>query len=120
MPLRPRDFPFKRSKTMIPGYSIDKEIFRGRKRIVYRGEREKDKLPVIIKTLRTEHPSDSDIANLKREYEIINTLNHEGIVQVLAFAADRARPALVLEDIGGKTLKTLINNVISQKRLMSL
>ncbi len=95
---------------MIPGYSIDNEIFRGRKRIVYRGEREKDNLPVIIKTLNTEHPSDSDIANLKREYEIINTLNHEGIVQVLAFVADRARPALVLEDIGGKTLKTFINN----------
>ena len=95
---------------MIAGYSIDNEIFRGRKRIVYRGEREKDNLPVIIKTLNTEHPSDSDIANLKREYEIINTLNHEGIVQVLAFVADRARPALVLEDIGGKTLKTFINN----------
>ena len=36
---------------MIPGYKIEKEIFRGRKRIVYRGQREDDQGPVIIRTL---------------------------------------------------------------------
>ena len=95
---------------MIPGYLISEEIFRGRKRIVYRGMREEDNRAVILKTLSTEYPSDSDIANLKREYEIIKKLNDEGIVQAVAFAADKNRPALVLEDIGGKSLRAFIDN----------
>ena len=95
---------------MIPGYTISEEIFRGRKRIVYRGIREEDKQLVIIKTLSTEYPSDSDIANLKREYDIIRNLDHRSIVKALAFVADRNRPSLVLEDIGGKSLKTFIDN----------
>ena len=95
---------------MIPGYLISEEIFRGRKRIVYRGTRDEDDKAVIIKTLSTEYPSDSNIANLKREYDIIKNLDDEGIVEALAFAGDRNRPALVLEDIGGKSLKTFIDN----------
>ena len=94
---------------MISGYSISEEIFRGRKRIVYRGNREGDAKAVIIKTLSAEHPSDSDIANLKREYETIESLTDEGIVEVVAFAVERNRSALVLEDIGGKTLRAFID-----------
>jgi len=97
-------------KSIIPGYIISVEIFRGRKRIVYRGTRKKDNKAVIIKTLSTEYPSDADIANLKREFEIIKNLNHDGIVKALAFETNRNRPALVLEDIGGKSLKTFIDN----------
>ncbi len=95
---------------MIPGYTITEEIFRGRKRIVYRGTGDEDDKAVIIKTLSTEYPSDSDIASLKREYQIIKALKHEGIVKALSFEADKNRPALVLEDIGGKSLKTFIDD----------
>ena len=95
---------------MIPGYLIAEEIFRGRKRIVYRGIRKEDNRAVILKTLSTEYPSDSDIANLKREYEVIKKLNNEGIVEALAFTANKNRPALVLEDFGGKSLKTFIDS----------
>ncbi|MGI9542872.1 MAG: sigma 54-interacting transcriptional regulator, partial [Cyclobacteriaceae bacterium] len=96
---------------MIPGYAISEEIFRGRKRIVYRGVREEDNQEVIIKTLSTEYPSDTDIANLKNEYGIIKNLNHEGIIEAFGFVSDRNRPALVLEDIGGRSLKTFIDDV---------
>ena len=94
---------------MLAGYNIVEEVFRGRKRIVYRGIREADDKSVIIKTLNTEYPGDFDITNLKREYDIVKNLDDEGIVKALAFVADRNRPALVLEDIGGKSLLSLIH-----------
>ncbi|ETW97489.1 MAG: hypothetical protein ETSY2_44510, partial [Candidatus Entotheonella gemina] len=89
---------------MIPGYTIHDELYRGRKRVVYRGEREQDQRSVIIKTFNTEFPSSTDIANLQREYDIIVPLNDEGIVKALAFENHHHRPALILEDIGGQPL----------------
>ena len=89
---------------MIPGYTIHHEIYRGRKRVVYRGEREQDHRSVIIKTLNTDYPSTTDIANLKREYDIIAYLDAEGIVKALAFENHYNRPALILDDIGGRPL----------------
>jgi len=94
----------------IPGYLISEEFFKGRKRIVYRAIREEDKKPVIIKTLSKENPSDSEVANLKREYEIIKNLDHECFIKAFDFVSDRKRPAIVLEDIGGKSLRFFIDN----------
>lgn len=94
----------------IPGYLISEEIFRGRKKIVYRAIREEDKKPVILKILSKENPNDSEIANLKREYEIIKNLDHECIIKAFDFVSHRKRPAMVLEDIGGKSLRFFIDN----------
>ena len=89
---------------MIPGYTIHDEIYRGRRRVVYRGERDRDRRAVIVKTCATEYPSSTDIANLQREYDIIVSLDAEGIVKALAFESHPPRPALILDDIGGQPL----------------
>jgi hypothetical protein len=47
---------------LIPGYKILEELHRGRKRIVYRGQRRADGAPVIIKTLLDEFPTAADVA----------------------------------------------------------
>ena len=89
---------------MIPGYTIHDEIYRGRRRVVYRGERERDRRAVILKTCAAEYPSSTDIAKLQREYDIIAPLDAEGIVKALAFEPHHPRPALILDDIGGQPL----------------
>ncbi len=94
---------------MIPGYKITAEIFRGRKRIVYRGQREKDKKPVIIKTLSDDFPTAADLAGLRREYEILKSLQIEGITKVYTLEKYRKNLALILEDKGGETLRNLID-----------
>jgi hypothetical protein len=50
---------------VIAGYALSKEIFRDRKRALYSGYRQADDKPVLIKTLPTEIPSSTDLANLK-------------------------------------------------------
>lgn len=71
---------------MIPGYSIAEEIYRGRKRIVYRGMRDKDKNPVIIKTIFSDYPSSTDVAHLRREYNLIRNLHIAGAAKAYGFA----------------------------------
>src|SRR5262245_38405330 len=94
---------------MIPGYTIQEEIFRGRKRVVFRGLKEPEKNPVIIKTISTEFPSHSDLTILKREYEIIKNLNADGIARVYGLEKYHKNLALILQDIGGRTLRSLID-----------
>ncbi|MGH7885264.1 MAG: serine/threonine protein kinase, partial [Thermodesulfobacteriota bacterium] len=95
---------------MIPGYSISKEIYRSVKKIVYRGSRVKDGIPVIFKTFLSEFPSPKDIAGLKREYEIISGLKVKGIPAVYSLEKNGSSFALIIEDIGGITLHTLIES----------
>ena len=95
---------------MIPGYKIEEEIYRGRKRILYRGKREQNSMPVIIKTLIADFPAEKDIASLKHEYEILQNLDIHGIAKAYSLEREHNRPALILEDVGGKTLRALIDS----------
>ena len=42
-------------------YVTSEEIFRGRKRVIFRATLEKDARAAIVKTLSAEHPSKADI-----------------------------------------------------------
>ncbi|MGH7792176.1 MAG: serine/threonine protein kinase, partial [Thermodesulfobacteriota bacterium] len=95
---------------MIPGYKIEEEIYRGRKRIVYRARREQDSMPVIIKTLIADLPDEKDIATLKREYEMLHNLHISGVAKAYGLEKYDSRLALILEDIGGEPLRTLIDS----------
>lgn len=92
------------------GYKILKEIFRGKKRVVYRGRREGDKQSVIIKTLIDDFPAATDLVSLKREYEILRNLHVDGIAKVYALEKYLKGLALILEDIGGEPLRNLMDS----------
>lgn len=95
---------------MISGYKIVEEIYRGRNRVVYRGHRESDGAPVAIKTLIGDFPSQKDIDGLRREYEILDGIKIAGVIKAYGLEKYDNRPALVLEDIGGETLRSLIGS----------
>ena len=92
----------------IPGYTIAAEIHRGRKRVVYRALRDRDGASIILKTLLDEYPSPSETAALRREYELLCELNVPGVAVALGLESHRDRLAVVLEDVGGVALRTLV------------
>ncbi|AFY83491.1 PAS domain S-box protein [Oscillatoria acuminata] len=91
------------------GYQIGKEIYRNSKRVVYRGIREADGLPVILKTLGTEYPSPMDIAQLHHEYEITQQLKLRGVIEPLSLEISSDLPVLILPDSGGISLRTFLH-----------
>lgn len=79
-------------------YTIVGIIAETKKSIVYRAKKENENNTVIIKVLKSEYPSSSEIARFKQENEIINSLNLEGIIKVFDIVQDENGFALVQED----------------------
>jgi len=93
---------------ILPGYAVHHEIYRGQRRLVFRGARSSDGLAVVIKAAADEFPTLGQLAALRREFAILSPLQIEGVVRPVELVTYRDRVALVLKDPGGISLKTLI------------
>jgi len=89
----------------IPGYRISEELYNGSRTLVYRGYREADSLPVVIKLLKNPYPSFSELLSFRNQYTITKNLNSPLIVQTYSLQAYQNGYALVMEDFGGISLK---------------
>ncbi len=89
----------------IPGYRISEELYNGSRTLVYRGYRETDSIPVVIKLLKNPYPSFSELLSFRNQYTIAKNLNSELIVQSYSLQAYQNGYALVMEDFGGISLK---------------
>lgn len=66
--------------------------------------------PVIVKVMRPGHVDiDSSRTGLLREVEMLSRLSHPGVVRLFAYDDEAARPYLVLENIDGPNLSSLIS-----------
>ncbi|MDJ0837994.1 MAG: AAA family ATPase [Acidobacteriota bacterium] len=92
------------STVVIPGYQIIECLNQGSHTVVYRGVRQGDDLPVILKVLDTSYPSLKHLARLKHEYGIISGFESEDLVQSIDFRGTGNQVILVLEDDGGMAL----------------
>ncbi|MFB2770528.1 AAA family ATPase [Pelatocladus sp. BLCC-F211] len=88
-----------------PGYCITEQIYLGSRTIVYRGIREQDQQPVIIKVMRNEYPSLNEIAQFRNQYIITKKLNFSGIVKTYSLENYHNGYAIVMEDFGGISLQ---------------
>ncbi|MGD2180046.1 trifunctional serine/threonine-protein kinase/ATP-binding protein/sensor histidine kinase [Lusitaniella coriacea] len=93
--------------SVLPGYQIAETLHISAQKIIHRGLRERDRVPVVIKALKAEYPSLDAIARIQYEYQIAANLHVEGIVQALGLEKYQNGYALILEDIGGKSLKQI-------------
>jgi predicted ATPase/HD-GYP domain-containing protein (c-di-GMP phosphodiesterase class II) len=91
----------------IPGYIITEMVYESTNSLVYRGHRQHDSLPVILKMLRSDYPSPAEIVWLQHEYHILQSLDLPGVITAHALETT-PRWMLVLEDIGGESLDRLI------------
>ena len=57
------------------GYRIVQEIHSGVKTLVYRGYREGDQQPAIVKLLKSEYPTLEEVTRLRNEYKIAQPLD---------------------------------------------
>ena len=97
---------------IFPGYKITEIIYEGLRTVVYRGIRENDRQPVIVKTIKDEYPTIEQITRLRQEYIIIQNLDVPGIVKPYSLETYQNSFALVLEDFGGRS----INHLLIQKK----
>ncbi|MEH2126367.1 AAA family ATPase [Nostoc sp.] len=89
----------------IPGYRISEELYNGSRTLVYRGYRETDSLPVVIKLLKNPYPNFSELLSFRNQYSIAKNLNSELITQTYSLEPHQNGYALLMEDFGGISLK---------------
>lgn len=66
---------------ILSGYTITETIYEGNKTVVYRGIRERDRQPVILKMIKDEYPNIEEITRFRQEYTIPQKLDVPGIVK---------------------------------------
>jgi predicted ATPase/class 3 adenylate cyclase len=91
-----------RPMVIITGYEICAPVHRSHLRSIHAAVRLADGLPVVIKTFNAEYPSKQNVAELRREFHIIQRLQHvEGVIRVYAIESyDNGNVAIVLEPFG--------------------
>lgn len=87
---------------------------------VYRGTRREDQRPVVIKVLGPARQRPGDIKRLEREYELGLRSNAPGVVRPVALDTFNGRPALIMEDFGGRSLDSLIGGPMETGRFLDI
>ncbi len=87
------------------GYDISEVLYEGTKSLVYRGMRQSDQQPVIIKLLKRSLPSHTELLNFRHQYNILKNIHLEGVVSPLALESWQEKLALVMPDNQSLDLK---------------
>src|SRR6476661_3362455 len=93
-------------------YQITEKLHESSNSLVYRGYRQADNLPVILKMLKESYPPPERIAWFKREYEITQNINLSGVIDVYSLENLENQWVIALEDFGGESL----NQIIAKKQ----
>ncbi|MEG4515066.1 AAA family ATPase, partial [Microcoleus sp. F6_B4] len=89
----------------IPNYQISQIVYAGSRTLVYRAIRTDDGLPVIIKLMKRQYPTFSELVQFRNQYSIAKNLEIPGIVKPYSLEAYHNGYALVMEDFGGISLQ---------------
>ncbi|HEY9626963.1 MAG TPA: AAA family ATPase [Coleofasciculaceae cyanobacterium] len=90
-----------------PGIEIHAQIYSSANSVVYRGIRTSDHAPTILKALKEDYPTASELIRYKQEYEITRSLDLEGVIQVYDQITYERSLVMLLEDFGGESLEKL-------------
>jgi predicted ATPase/signal transduction histidine kinase/CheY-like chemotaxis protein len=93
----------------LTGYRIVAQIYAGTHTLIYRGIREQDRCPVVIKILQAQFPNSKEILQLRNHYTITKNLDLPSIPQTLALETYRNSYALVTKDCGSISLQDLLD-----------
>ncbi|XXX73135.1 ATP-binding sensor histidine kinase [Sorangium sp. So ce134] len=88
----------------ISGYQAIAKIYESGNSLVYRGRRASDGRPVILKLLRSDYPSPTELTRYRHEYAVLSNLEAPGVVRALDLCRHEKGLLLVLEDFGGHSL----------------
>jgi len=89
----------------IPGITVQTQIYESENSLVYRGIRQQDSDPLILKILKQNYPTPSELARYRIEYQITKSLDLTGVVKVFGLQTYQNTLAMSLEDFGGESLK---------------
>ncbi|MEQ9364935.1 MAG: serine/threonine-protein kinase PknK, partial [Leptospirales bacterium] len=92
----------------LPGYNALDTVFESKNSTIFRGERLRDNLPVLIKVLKSRRPTPHELARLRREFDIAHPLRGSGIARYYSVEPYENGLALIIEDFRARSLADLL------------
>ena len=95
---------------METNYKITKQIYESANSLVFQGLLKLNNQPIILKILKENYPTPSELTRYKQEYEVIRSLNNnvDHIIRVYDLHRYNNSLVILLEDFGGQSLKLLL------------
>lgn len=94
----------------IADYQIIAKIYESANSLVYRAVSSSNARPVILKVLKQDYPTPSELTRYKQEYQITRSLEIEGAIATYDLLPYGNTLAMVLEDFGGVSLDILLRS----------
>ncbi|MCU0541801.1 MAG: AAA family ATPase [Oscillatoriaceae cyanobacterium Prado104] len=88
----------------LAGYRPIEQLYSGTRTLVYRAICESDNRQTVIKLLKSEYPTFSEIVQFRNQYTIAKNIKNSGVVEHLSLEVCGNGFALVMEDFGGISL----------------
>jgi hypothetical protein len=82
----------------LPGYQAIEKFYESSRSKIYRAIRSADLLPVILKISDRDSRSPQNLDRFQLEYEILRSLNIEGVITAYGLETDREKSIIILED----------------------
>ena len=94
----------------IADYQIITRIYESANSLVYRAQFNTNDRPVILKVLKQDYPTPSELTRYKQEYEITRSLDIAGAIVAYDLLPYENTLAIVLEDFGAQSLDVLMQS----------
>lgn len=105
----------------IPGFNILELLYEGKHSNIYRAARELDNTVVVLKILKSEHPTNHQINQLKHEYSVLQLINSPRIIKAIGMEEFKERLFLILENFRAISLFQLLEETdLSLERFLKI
>jgi predicted ATPase/class 3 adenylate cyclase/tRNA A-37 threonylcarbamoyl transferase component Bud32 len=94
--------------SFIQGFQVRERLYESKNSLVLRGIGDADGLPVVIKVLKNDYPTASELARYRREFEITRSLDVPGIIRSYELRRHEKTLLMVFEDFGGMSTANLL------------
>ncbi len=94
--------------SFIQGFQVRERLYESKNSLVLRGIGDADGLPVVIKVLKNDYPTASELARYRREFEITRSLDVPGIIRSYELRRHEKTLLMVFEDFGGMSTASLL------------
>ena len=86
-------------------YQITAKIYESANSLVYRAVLKQNNQPIILKILKEDYPTPSELTRYKQEYEITRSLQQDGVIKAYDLQRHQNSLVMFLEDFGGESLR---------------
>ena len=90
-------------------YQIIAKVYESDNSLIYRAILKPDNRSIILKTLKENYPTPSQLTHYRQEYEILRSLDVDNIIKAYDLQRYENSLIMLLEDFGGESLKFLLS-----------